>query len=278
MSQRECSGLNWPPLAVPASQPVRISPPAVKRAGPSCTERSAADARLLPVSGSFDFQPPPSSAHGVTQDASDDAIPSVIPKPFPLLCFSFSSALRSSHLESFRFCGPALGVGQPAICASHARFGWPPSSLSLWHLFAAVSPVIGVCQGANEEQPLPPVGRSDTARSKYRRPNGVRGRFQVSRNKVEPAVSNRSINLFSKDNCRLALPDEGGPYRPEVTSIVKPLAFTGGAETRAWAASGPALAVIGPSGEPQGVRPDADPGKEMALAVSSQIVWPNIAY
>ena len=39
MSQRECAGLNWPPLAIPAEEPVSISPDAVSRAG--CSERAS---------------------------------------------------------------------------------------------------------------------------------------------------------------------------------------------------------------------------------------------
>lgn len=34
MSQRECAGFNWPPLAISAEEPVSISPEAVSRAGP----------------------------------------------------------------------------------------------------------------------------------------------------------------------------------------------------------------------------------------------------
>ena len=59
-----------------------------------------------------------------------------------------------------------------------------------------------------EVQPLPDVRRTDAARSKYRLPNGVTRPFQVSLNKVEPAVSNRVISLFSKDRCRAAEGDE----------------------------------------------------------------------
>lgn len=33
MSQRECAGFNWPPLSIPAEEPVSISPEAVSRAG-----------------------------------------------------------------------------------------------------------------------------------------------------------------------------------------------------------------------------------------------------
>ena len=35
MSQRECAGFNWPPLSIPAEEPVSISPVAVSRAGES---------------------------------------------------------------------------------------------------------------------------------------------------------------------------------------------------------------------------------------------------
>ena len=34
MSQRECAGFNWPPLSVPAEEPVRSSPWLVSRMGP----------------------------------------------------------------------------------------------------------------------------------------------------------------------------------------------------------------------------------------------------
>jgi hypothetical protein len=33
MSQRECAGFNWPPLSIPAEEPISISPVAVSRAG-----------------------------------------------------------------------------------------------------------------------------------------------------------------------------------------------------------------------------------------------------
>jgi hypothetical protein len=121
---------------------------------------------------------------------------------------------------------------------------------------------LGVC---HEIQSLPAVRRADTARSKYRLPNGVTFRFQVRLNKVEPAVSNRCINLFSKDDCRATLADESVPSRPEMTRVCKPLAFSCGAETGARTASRPNRSVIGPSGEAQGVTPDSDAGEEMAL-------------
>lgn len=34
MSQRECAGFNWPPLSIPAEEPVRVCPQAVNRTEP----------------------------------------------------------------------------------------------------------------------------------------------------------------------------------------------------------------------------------------------------
>jgi len=91
------------------------------------------------------------------------------------------------------------------------------------------SRVFGLAQAAGGEvQPLPDVRRTDAARSKYRRPNGVVRSLQVRLNKVEPAVSNRRCNLLAKDRCRPKLADELKPMRPEVTRVAKPLAFAGG--------------------------------------------------
>src|SRR6185312_11684345 len=100
----------------------------------------------------------------------------------------------------------------------------------------------------HEVQPLSDVRRTDTARSKYRLPNGVVLPFQVSLYKVEPAVSNRVISLFSKDRCRLSDADESYPIRPEVTRVIKPFSLACRREGRAGTASGPALAIVGPSG------------------------------
>jgi hypothetical protein len=122
-----------------------------------------------------------------------------------------------------------------------------------------------------EVQPLPDVRRTDAARSKYDRPNGVRRRFQVNVNNVEPAVSNRCCNLLSKDNCRAALADEACPMWPEVARVCKPFTFSCGAEAGARATSRPNRSVIGPSGESDGVAPDSNAGEEMALGKTSKV-------
>jgi hypothetical protein len=127
-----------------------------------------------------------------------------------------------------------------------------------------------------EVQPLPDVRRPDAVCSKNHLPNGVRRRFQVCLNKVEPAESNRVISLFSKEDWRLSLDDESRPIRPEVTRVIKPLAFACRGEAGTGAASGPERFVIGPSGEPGSKAPEASAGEEVALRVSAQVVGSNI--
>jgi hypothetical protein len=127
----------------------------------------------------------------------------------------------------------------------------------------------------HEVKPLADVRRPNAARSKYRLPNGVVLPFNVSLNKVEPAVSNRVISLLSKDRCRSALADESRPIRPEVTRVIKPSAFAGRGETWTGATSRPNRSVIGPSGEAQGVTPDSDSSEEMVLTESCKVFWPH---
>ena len=49
-----------------------------------------------------------------------------------------------------------------------------------------------------------------------------------------------------------------------------PFALAGGAEGLAGTRACPNRSVIGPSGEPQGVAPDADSGEEMALGKGAE--------
>ena len=91
MSQRECAGFNWPPLSIPAEEPVSISPLAVSRAG--CR--------------SFNVR------------HCDKVSPKPLPFPVDNLHFALraSNAYLSACPNSF-----ALGVGQAAsIFASVAR-------------------------------------------------------------------------------------------------------------------------------------------------------------
>jgi hypothetical protein len=51
MSQRLCSGLNWPPLSIRASDPISICPEAVNRAGPSGTSDMVSESPIIPGRG-----------------------------------------------------------------------------------------------------------------------------------------------------------------------------------------------------------------------------------
>jgi hypothetical protein len=117
---------------------------------------------------------------------------------------------------------------------------------------------------------------ADAASRKTNRPEGVTFSLQVIVNKVEPPVGNRCFNLFTKDNVRAALADEAKPRRPKVARIVSPSLGTCRAEGLAWATTRPNRSVVRPSGESEGVGPATDPGEEVALGKSSEIVWLDV--
>lgn len=100
MSQRECAGFNWPPLSIPAEEPVSICPEAVSRAGQAifdiCVRLRPDIPGVIPVPARS-----PSVAEGVGQPAICAAPP------------INNSPLRSPPRL---VCPPVivLGVGQPA--------------------------------------------------------------------------------------------------------------------------------------------------------------------
>jgi len=94
--------------------------------------------------------------------------------------------------------------------------------------------------------------------------------------KVDPRPSSLARNLLSKNNWRLALLDEPLKRWPKVPLIIKPCAFACRAERLAWAASSPHLAIIWPSGVSERVAPHSDSCKEVALCISSKLIWSNI--
>jgi hypothetical protein len=129
----------------------------------------------------------------------------------------------------------------------------------------------GACQHAAPPEALPPVRSADAARSKYRLPEVVAFRFQVSLNKVEPVVSNRSINLLSKDNWRAALPDEAVKFWPEVTRVVKAPSLPGAGEGGARAASCPYPLKFGNTGVLESQGEPSDSCEEVALVIAGHI-------
>jgi hypothetical protein len=89
--------------------------------------------------------------------------------------------------------------------------------------------------------------------------------------KVDPIICVLACNLLSNDRCRLALLNEVVKGGPEMPLIIKPAAFTCRAERLARATSCPDRLIVGPSGLSQGVTPDPDSGKEVALGVTNQL-------
>src|ERR1700744_974208 len=94
MSQRGCAGFNWPPLSIPAEEPVGISPEAVSRAG-----ASAASVAIAAKSGPCD--PIALPTVGVGHDAIR-AAPSIVrfPRTNVSLPRAPSAVIGVGHEES----------------------------------------------------------------------------------------------------------------------------------------------------------------------------------
>jgi hypothetical protein len=88
-------------------------------------------------------------------------------------------------------------------------------------------------------------------------------------------VGNRLLNLLTNDKLRAALRDEAEELRPQVPLILHAEVLPRAGEWLTGAASGPALEVLRPR-EPEGVCPSADSGKEMALGITLEIIWPHL--
>ena len=124
---------------------------------------------------------------------------------------------------------------------------------------------------SDEPEALADVRGADARSAQICRPDGVARCFQVSVYSVEPAKAVLARNLLSKDDWRAALCDEAVELRPEVPVVVETFALSGGAEGLAGAGAGPDGPVVGPSGETEGVGPDADTGEEVALGVAVEV-------
>lgn len=105
MSQRECAGFNWPPLAISAEEPISISPEAVSRAGPQIAAKSC--------NHCCTFEP-----SGLVICKADSGLPvlsllhEVVGQPASSTVFRLESLLPAAL---FPFCAgvPAMGVGRP---------------------------------------------------------------------------------------------------------------------------------------------------------------------
>jgi hypothetical protein len=94
--------------------------------------------------------------------------------------------------------------------------------------------------------------------------------------KVDPRVAVFACNLLSNDDCRFALFDEVVEGWPQVPLVIKPSSFACRAERLARTGTGPNKSVVAPSGRSQGMAPNADTGKEVALGETAQVAWVDI--
>jgi hypothetical protein len=132
---------------------------------------------------------------------------------------------------------------------------------------------LGVTRGASgPPQPLSDVRRAEARSAGIDRPDGVVRSFQVSVYKVEPTEAVLARNLFAKDDVRAALRDEVEEGGPEVALVVETSTLAGGAERLTWARTGPNRTLVTPPGAAQGMAPDADPGEEMALGITTKVI------
>ena len=240
MSQRECAGFNWPPLSIPAEEPVSSSPVAVSRAGPHIAAKSC--------SRCCTFDP---SARVI--DIADSGLPVA---SLTTGVFHPASMVKSFRLEPCRVspiarnaCPPpdpslACGVGQPAIhtCRpSSALIGtFRHSAQSLW------SRVMGV---GHPVKSVSDVRRTDARRRERDRPEGVTQGFQVSVYKVDPRACVLTRNLLSNDCWRSALRDEVVEGWPQMPLVIKPSSFACRAERLAGARACPNSSIVSPPSE-----------------------------
>jgi len=122
------------------------------------------------------------------------------------------------------------------------------------------------------------MGRADARSAEINRPAGVARSFQVSLYKVEPTEAVLARNLLAKDDWRAADRNEVVESRPKVPLVSKPCAFACRAERLARARSGPNGPLVIPPGLAEGVGPDTDPGKEMALCVGANVIRRHVLY
>lgn len=116
MSQRECAGFNWPPLVIPASEPVNITPEAVNRAGRLSINVNACSLNGLPRACSNRPAKNSGVADALFQSLADGVAQLLACQDTASTVFRLLSLLPAAL---FPFCAgvPAIGVGHPASCA-----------------------------------------------------------------------------------------------------------------------------------------------------------------
>jgi hypothetical protein len=198
----------------------------------------------------------------------------------PAICAVVCKAIPPWRLVELPgpFVSVALGVGHPAnVATPGTQDGLPRASSriapSAVLLFFSPSTARGV---GHPIKSVSDVRRTDARRRERDRPEGVTHGFQVSVYKVDPRVAVFACNLLSKDDCRLALFDEVVEGWPQVPLVIKPSAFACRAERLARTGTSPNGSVVAPSGRSQGMAPNANTGKKVALGETAQVAWVDI--
>lgn len=278
MSQRECAGFNWPPLSIPAEEPVSIPPVAVSRAGVLGGNRVAVSRSCNPpapraIRCSRGSAPVVSLLFGVGQPASTAPMHKSCGDPLRSTSDNVPSSVRMFFSPS-----AALHVGQPARCTATSAspicgsVGLRLPMIGGFDL-ASITDALGV---GHPIVPVADVRRTDARRRERDTPEGVTQGFQVSVYKVDPRVNSFARNLLSKDACRATLCDEVVEGRPQVPLVSKPIAFACRAERLARTGAGPDWGVVADTGFTQGKAPDTKTGEKVALGISSKLIWSYI--
>ena len=84
---------------------------------------------------------------------------------------------------------------------------------------------------------------------------------------------NRVLNLLANDDWRATLADEAVKVEPEVAGVAFAFAFPRLRERLAGTTPGPALSVVGPSGEMESDRPARNAGEPVTLRKSNNVGW-----
>lgn len=230
MSQRECAGFNWPPLAVAAGEPVGVRP-----------------MTRFACLGNWSNRSDPSALGLMSAPESFQSRVVVVTQPASLACCASEDPVMLGVSSPPRVPSEADAVVHAASCATIGSL-FRGFSASTPRFSASLARVVG-----HEPQPLPDVRGADARSRDTGRCEGVADSFHVSLNKIKPAVPNRCFNLLTKDDRRAALPNEVEPEGPKVPLVVEPTTHACHAERLARAGTRPDGSGIRPP--PPGVKP-----------------------
>lgn len=122
MSQRECAGFNWPPLSIPAEEPISICPEAVNRAGPqiaakSCRRCCTFDPSALVMLKADSGLPARLLLHDGVGHPDSQTVFRLL-SLLPAALFPFLSCDLATYCSPVPPGSLAVGVPQPARCTA----------------------------------------------------------------------------------------------------------------------------------------------------------------